>query len=1052
MRPVQIRMAGFGSYADETIISFDGIDSDLFLVTGDTGAGKTTIFDAITFALYGETSGQGKERDATELCSQYAEAKESYVELTFTEGSGDAQKTYRVRRCPARWRPITRGANKGQLKRDDSTVELYDPDGARSTSKSEVEARLHDIIGLTKMQFAQVGMLAQGEFMSFLGASSSEKRPILRKLFGTELFEQIQRSVKEKAGSRQMQVQAAWNQICALTAQIRVPDGFPQAQELGELVRRVTSAAEPDVAAAEEVVSLLADLHVYQSRAVSQAAEFQAQQTAAYDRAAAALKEAEVLAGFFQEAEQAARKLEELRSRQEEMIGKQTLLNNLRKAAAIQRTFSLLESSRLTLRQKSRDLETQQTKLPQLETRLKLDEQTAVTARTRAEQMHLAYGRKKQAVESALQVFEKISSIQKEIGSLTQAEKKALTESIEMEQKAQALRQSVDNIRLELDGLRDVPLEEDRCRQGSATVREAFASYNARQQRKKDSAHKLKVYENAVRRYEDAKTALDAAQKAYYDNQAGLLARTLEPGQPCPVCGALEHPHPAAAVAGQAPSKQVLDREQKKLDKLMAEWHEASVASSEAQAQAENAEKTFSEAMAKIQVLAQTFGIHLAGRAHQRLSEVETAFANLGTQIKEKMKRRAELERMLQKQTADLPAVLEKAQQAASSRLEAEQKRAADEARLAELKQQVSYVSVDEANRELEEAASQLQQADDAQKKADQAVSRIQQAVSAARARIDQLQAEIPGLEAAAAGNQKLYEAEMLQQKLGEPSWQSFADPELQARTDALDREVQDFSKDLHAGQKLSEQAQSRIQGREMPDLEADRKRADQLRQERDRAIEAAKALEAAEKADGWLAAQLSSSLETHREQAAEYGRLHYLSKRLSGSLSEARIDLETFVLRYYLQDILEAANRRFRDMTAGEYELRLLDYEKGEKGKNGGLDLTVYSRITNATRNIDTLSGGESFMAALSLSLGMADIIEQYSSAVQLDVMFIDEGFGSLDDNARREAVKILQRMTDGSKIVGIISHVTELKNEIDRQLLVTKDSRGSHARWAPI
>ena len=160
-------------------------------------------------------------------------------------------------------------------------------------------------------------------------------------------------------------------------------------------------------------------------------------------------------------------------------------------------------------------------------------------------------------------------------------------------------------------------------------------------------------------------------------------------------------------------------------------------------------------------------------------------------------------------------------------------------------------------------------------------------------------------------------------------------------------------------------------------------------------------------------------------------------------------MDIETFVQRYYLERILYAANLRFGDMSAGQFELRMVEDDQAGEGKNRGLDLMVYSTVTGKVREVRTLSGGESFMAALSLALGMADQIQENSAAINLDVMFIDEGFGSLDDHSRDQAIRVLQRMASGSKLIGIISHVTELKQEIEDQLIVTKDEEGSHVRW---
>ena len=193
----------------------------------------------------------------------------------------------------------------------------------------------------------------------------------------------------------------------------------------------------------------------------------------------------------------------------------------------------------------------------------------------------------------------------------------------------------------------------------------------------------------------------------------------------------------------------------------------------------------------------------------------------------------------------------------------------------------------------------------------------------------------------------------------------------------------------------------------------------------------------------------LSPQMEKRGKIIEKHTKLETLYKLLSGNMSGNRMDLETYVQRYYLEKILYAANRRFANMSAGQFELRMVDEENAGKGKNRGLDLMVYSNVTGKEREVRTLSGGESFMAALALALGMADQIQESSAAIHLDVMFVDEGFGSLDEHSREQAVKVLQELAGGSKLIGIISHVTELKQEIEDQLIVSKDEKGSHVKW---
>ena len=202
-------------------------------------------------------------------------------------------------------------------------------------------------------------------------------------------------------------------------------------------------------------------------------------------------------------------------------------------------------------------------------------------------------------------------------------------------------------------------------------------------------------------------------------------------------------------------------------------------------------------------------------------------------------------------------------------------------------------------------------------------------------------------------------------------------------------------------------------------------------------------------KTDRKVYESLSVELERRGRVAQLCSRMDELYNLLAGKVTGARMDIETFVQRYYLERILYAANRRFREMTAGQFELRMYGLEKAGEGKNHGLDLMVYSAVTGKVREIGTLSGGESFMAALAMALGMADQIQENSAAIHLDMMFIDEGFGSLSDNARTQAIRVLKRMAGDAKLIGIISHVTELKQELSDQLEVTRDDFGSHVCW---
>ena len=268
-------------------------------------------------------------------------------------------------------------------------------------------------------------------------------------------------------------------------------------------------------------------------------------------------------------------------------------------------------------------------------------------------------------------------------------------------------------------------------------------------------------------------------------------------------------------------------------------------------------------------------------------------------------------------------------------------------------------------------------------------------------------------------------------------------------KPDRLQKEVSEFDQRKSKAEGQCATAQNAIAGREKPNmeqLEAASRAAQSVLKEVSDALEAAKHLHSGN-------ANVLKDLRDGREPLAnackEANTAQHLSDVMAGTESGNRMNLETFVQRSYMEKILCDANRRFRDMSNGQFELKLINVEDAGEGRNKGLDLEVYSIVTGKTRSVNTLSGGESFMAALSLALGMADQIQAATAAIHLDVMFIDEGFGSLSDNARNEAVNILKEMAGKQRQIGIISHVSELKDEIENQLIVKKDDRGSRISW---
>ena len=368
---------------------------------------------------------------------------------------------------------------------------------------------------------------------------------------------------------------------------------------------------------------------------------------------------------------------------------------------------------------------------------------------------------------------------------------------------------------------------------------------------------------------------------------------------------------------------------------------------------------------------------------------------------------------------------------------------------LRELDASKDYASEKEARGVLSAEEARRKQKEEALAKASGEAVKARTRRERTQAMIQQLDGDLPGMAEDAEARKREYDDLRTAKAYTEEEWKSTAAQYEREAADQFRSEIDAYNRKKASAAGRREAAAAAVGERQRPDMES----LENARKEAEEQLLAARKVLDRLRSDLTADRAVLDALEPRREERSAIVREHTmidsLYNRLSGKVPGARMDIETYVQRDYLRRILTAANRRFLEMSSGQFELRMYDLDKAGEGRNHGLDLMVYSEVTGKAREVRTLSGGESFMAALSLALGMADQIQAGSSAINLDVMFIDEGFGSLDDHARSQAVKVLQRMAGGSKLIGIISHVTELKNEMEDQLIVTKDEHGSKVSW---
>lgn len=1072
MKPIRLTMQAFGSYGEKTEIDFQK-GGDFFLISGDTGSGKSTIFDAMMFALYGEVSTVGINKDKKknekldEMLSQFVDVQKTkpYASLVFTAYQHGQEETYTVRRTPRYTRPAKRGDAKLQDERE--TVELLMPDGSQYPGKlSETNRKIEELVGLTADQFRKVVMIAQGEFMDFLRANSDKKTELLRDLLKTRYYDDLTNKLQKQAGEKKKAAQTQRTKLSLIAANA-VTEGLPEedALALDEAKGTVIKAAEK--LQPEQVDTLAEVLSGVCARLQIQQGELARQQTAAQedrDECIKRIEAAKPLMERFKELESAERTLQECAAQADEIEKKRGLIGKIRDAWAIEPKYQRMKDARDALTNAQTELAAKQRELPQLK-------QTAADAAALHQQMEKT---KDAATTQCAEVETKVEKTLKTFDALEEAEK-ALRQAEEADAKAkvnaESAKKALDDFKNREDAWRTQEAElqgteaaYEVCKQQNQRYRDLKKSLEELQSSRKDVQEKARqaaaaaeTYVGATQKYQRAQKAYDVYRLAFLNAQAGLLARELAPGKPCPVCGALEHPAPCQLTQeNQQLNREELDRRRKAADDAAKAQEEKAKESESAQVKLTERQKAAEEAEKKLVQNAKNIreNVPMATAADVEamlqawLPELQSASKSVQAKVEALNDVRKNLDGAKEKREQ-----LEKAAAAAQETAKSTAVKKAEAEKTWKLHQEELSGG---AYRTREDAVAQRTQAQEAKQKAEAAASQAtekerqaQKAETECTARIQQLNEEMPQKQANAEEFNQQYQQTMADKSLDEAQWRQLTADYDAEEPDRLQKEVSEFDQRKSKAEGQCATAQNAIAGREKPNmeqLEVATAAAESALKKVSDALEAAKHLHSDN-------AKVLKDLREGRDPLAnackEANTAQHLSDVMAGSESGNRMNLETFVQRSYMEKILCDANRRFRDMSNGQFELKLINVEDAGEGKNKGLDLEVLSIVTGKTRSVNTLSGGESFMAALSLALGMADQIQAATAAIHLDVMFIDEGFGSLSDNARNEAVNILKEMAGKQRQIGIISHVSELKDEIENQLIVKKDDRGSHVSW---
>ena len=908
MRPTKLTISAFGPYAGETEIPLSELGtSGLYLISGDTGAGKTTIFDAITYALYGEPSGDN--RSAKMLRSEYASPDTpTFVEMTFTYGG----REYTIRRSPEYVRPKKRGEG---FTTSPESAELYMPDETVVSGMKNVGEEIINIMGVTRRQFTQIAMIAQGDFLKLLLASTDERKKIFQKLFRTEKYDKLQSRISEIFNDLSSQIEREKAGLNQFSASIRHDSD-------DEFAEKIALAASGNMRT--EDTSALIDSMIKRDTA-----------------------RLEVLR---RESEELETELAEVNKRIERAKNRSKLANQLELAQS-----DLAEKQKQS-QQFSKTLEQEKLNQPKAE---KLTGELAV-------------------IENEADKYDQVDSAASQLGKVQKNLEELERQLADTAKKAEAAGNELSQLKTEAEELSDAGENREKLLheiESAKSLSQKLSDLESRSAELKKSAAQLKKAQEQVVRSDQkrvqAQQAYSSAYSAFLAEQAGIIAGTLQENTPCPVCGSLSHPAPAHP-SQDAPTEAELEKLRKAADSA----RDKAAADSQSAAEIKAAyEEKSRQCAADAAELLGSDAENAQEVCKAKIAKLLEKIAALTVELSESEKRitrKSQLSELIPAKEKELSGFTAKS---AGITAEISAGKASEKAlfeQLTQLRSKLKFASRTEA----ENAANVLR---------------------------NQINAIKEGLENA----QKLFDTSS-------------------AMASQAEGTVRQLTAQLAAEPEI--------------DGESEKEKAGKLTSRKTSLTNDTNRIYAYISENTELLKRFSKSADRLAKCEEKFQWLKPIYDTVIGlTKGKERISLETYIQTAYFDKIIARANTRLNIMTGGQYTLVRSEFAIDGRRKTG-LELDVIDHNNGSIRSVKTLSGGESFQASLCLALGLSDEIQSSAGGIQLDTMFVDEGFGSLDDNALRQAVRALADLSDGERLVGIISHVAELKDKIDKQLLVTK------------
>ncbi|RXI50995.1 SMC family ATPase [Clostridium tetani] len=1043
MKPLKLTMCAFGPYADVQIIDFTELDNrNIFLINGPTGAGKTTIFDAISYALFGEASNTNKDRDG--LRSDFASQETiTYVDLEFSL----RDKKYKVTRYPQQARKKSRGEG---FTYKNSEAFLILSEGNTVSGVTLVEEKINEILGINKNQFRQIVMLPQGEFRKLLEADSSEREIIFRKIFGTEPFEKFQKVLDDKRKEMYKDIAKVNTERITNVKRVDVTNN----EELSKIIDKENLNFKEIILGIEEIIE---NDEIQEQNLSKKIEEINGEEIKIQNE----IVLLEEVNKKIKEKEEYEKKYKELIFQKEEYENKKDKLYQGRKALEV----TMLENN---FKEKENYFQLKEKEYIEVEQRVNL-------YRKKVEESIKKLKEEESKEEERKETSNKLTilkSFQNKVRDYE--EKKNRIEQIkgELEKKQKeysSLGSKIKNDRTKLNNLNKEFVELQKCEVEKEKIlskveekevicndmRDFYKYYNSYLINIKKHGNLKINFDKIEKKYMETKLKYEIMEDNFKKGQAGILAKDLKDGVKCPVCGSKHHPSPAEMIKG-VPTEEKLNQIKYEFDEIKEQRDMILQNMSDLNGVITSSNEIISDYKLKLEkslgkIIEEYWKKDILNFISIKGKEIALEVENLKEklkQIEEDNKKKINIKNSLIKLEEEIEEnniLLEKLNEEYKDSFA---KVKSEESSILAIEKEIpeKFRSVPELNKKIKNIENKLLELNQLLEKARKEYEVINNEYISLKtnkkSKLENLQELLKEIEKNKDNmNKKIIECGLkdynnyLAVKLSEDQLKS------------LDEDIQDYNQNIKIIKFNLNRAINNSKDLEFIDLDIIKEKLEKVNQEKNQLNREYNIVFSRLDNNIKTLKEIKKLNEKISEKEDDYKIIGELA-RISNGDNDERITFERYVLAAYFDEIIAAANIRLSKMTGARFLLSRKE-EKGKGRRQEGLELEVFDNYTGKARNVKTLSGGESFKASLSLALGLADVIQSYAGGISLDTIFIDEGFGTLDPESLDNAIETLVELQNGGRLVGIISHVPELKERIDNILEIIPTKEGSRARF---